>query len=267
MQLKDKRIVLTGATGGMGQLIATELATRGAKLVLVDLNEPRVTALATQLGPNHAAIAVDLCSDEGRSQLIKACREFADIDVLINAAGISEYALIGSQATAKIDLMTTINLIVPMQLCQALLPLLNERPEAAIINIGSTFGSIGHPGFAVYCATKFGLRGYTEALRREVSDTRLKVYYLAPRAVQTDMNNAAVVQLNSELGNAMDKPEVVVASIVRLLTSDRGGDYFIGWPEKLFVRVNGLLPRLVDNALGKKLATIKRLAGPMSNTR
>jgi short-subunit dehydrogenase len=261
MQLQDKRIVLTGAAGGMGQLIATALAAQGAKLVLVDLNEPRVTALVSQLGPEHAAVAVNLCSDEGRAQLVEVCAALDGIDALINAAGISEYALIGSQTAAKIELMTTINLIVPMQLCQAFLPLLTQAPEAAIINIGSTFGSIGHPGFAVYCATKFGLRGYTEALRREVSDSRVKVYYLAPRAVQTDMNSESVIKLNSELGNAMDKPEVVVASILELLTSDRGGDYFLGWPEKFFIRVNALLPRLVDNALGKQLTTIKRLAG------
>ena len=96
-----------------------------------------------------------------------------------------------------------------MLLCQGLLPLLRNRPEAAIVNIGSTFGSIGHPGFATYCASKFGLRGFTETLRRELADTEVQVYYVAPRATRTDMNSAAVVQLNEELGNAMDPPDVV----------------------------------------------------------
>jgi hypothetical protein len=74
------------------------------------------------------------------------------------------------------------------------------------------------------------------------------------------MNSKAVVELNRELGNAMDQPEVVVDEVIRLLKSRREGDYFLGWPEKLFVRVNGLLPRVVDNSLAKQLATIKRLA-------
>jgi len=142
-----------------------------------------------------------------------------------------------------------------------MLPLLKTRAQAAIVNIGSTFGSIGHPGFASYCASKFGLRGFTEALRREVSDTNIQVFYIAPRAVQTDMNSAAVVQLNRELGNTMGEPAVVVDALLRLLTKNAGGDYFLGWPEKLFVRLNGLLPKVVDGALSKQLTTIKRLAG------
>jgi len=261
MQLKGKRIVLTGAAGGMGEKIAMALAAEGARLVLTDVNQQRLNGLATRLGPNHASVAADLCVEQGRDDLLQLCRSLDGIDMLINAAGMSEYALLEQQSGSRIELMMTINLVVPMLLCQAMLPLLKTRSQAAIVNIGSTFGSIGHPGFASYCASKFGLRGFTEALRREVSDTNLQVFYIAPRAVQTDMNSAAVVQLNRELGNTMDEPAVVVDALLRLLTKNSGGDYFLGWPEKLFVRLNGLLPKVVDGALSKQLTTIKRLAG------
>jgi short-subunit dehydrogenase len=261
MQLEGKKIVLTGAAGGMGGLIAAELAARGAHLVLTDLNEPRLEELAGRLGPGHIIVPADLCSEAGRAKLVQACRDWQSIDMLINAAGLSEYVLLETQPTARIELMMKINLVVPMLLCQALLPFLQIPTEAAIVNIGSTFGSIGHPGFASYCASKFGLRGFTEALRRELADSNVQVFYVAPRATQTDMNSASVVALNRELGNKMDKPEVVVASLMRVLSTKRGGDYFLGWPEKLFVRLNGLLPKLVDSALSKQLATIKRLAG------
>jgi short-subunit dehydrogenase len=261
MQLEGKRVVLTGAAGGMGELLAAELAARGARLVLTDLNEQRLEQLADRLGSGHITVPADLCSEPGRAQLVQVCRELQGIDVLINAAGMSEYVLLEAQSAAKIELMATINLVVPMLLCQALLPLLKIPTEAAIVNIGSTFGSIGHPGFAAYCASKFGLRGFTETLRRELSDTHVQVFYIAPRATQTDMNSESVVQLNRELGNTMDKPEVVIASLMRVLSDKSGGDYFLGWPEKLFVRLNGLLPKLVDSALGKQLATIKKFAG------
>jgi len=261
MQLKGKRIVLTGAAGGMGEKIAMALAAEGARLVLTDVNEQRLNGLATRLGPNHASVAADLCVEQGRDDLLQLCRSLDGIDMLINAAGMSEYALLEQQSGSRIELMMTINLVVPMLLCQAMLPMLKTRSQAAIVNIGSTFGSIGHPGFASYCASKFGLRGFTEALRREVSDTNIQVFYIAPRAVQTDMNSAAVVQLNRELGNTMDEPAVVVDALLKLLTKNSGGDYFLGWPEKLFVRLNGLLPKVVDGALSKQLTTIKRLAG------
>jgi short-subunit dehydrogenase len=261
MQLKDQTIVLTGAAGGMGEQIAAALVEQGARLVLADLHEQRLQQLAAQLGAEHTIVAADLCTQAGREQLVQACQNLGGIDILINAAGISEYALLEQQSAARIELMTNINLIVPMLLCQAFLPMMQTRSTAAVVNIGSTFGSIGHPGFASYCATKFGLRGFTETLRRELSDTAVQVFYIAPRATRTSMNSDSVVRLNEELGNTMDEPELVVASLLRILANKSGGDYFLGWPEKLFVRLNGLLPRLVDAALGKQLATIKRLAG------
>jgi short-subunit dehydrogenase len=261
MQLSGKRIVLTGAAGGMGELIASELAAHGGLLVLTDLNEQRLTRLADRLGSGHTSVAADLCTAEGRAQLVQVCRDQGGIDVLINAAGMSEYAMLENQSPERIELMAKINLIVPMLLCKAFVPQMAHRPDTAIVNIGSTFGSIGHPGFASYCATKFGLRGFTESLRRELSDTAVQVFYIAPRATRTSMNSDAVVELNRELGNTMDEPEVVVASLLNVLTNKAGGDYFLGWPEKLFVRLNGLLPKLVDGALGKQLATIRRLAG------
>lgn len=261
MHLEGKRIVLTGAAGGMGALIATELAAKGARLVLTDINAEQLAQQVARMGDDPISVAADLCSADGRARLLEVCRDLGAIDILINAAGMSEYALLEQQSAERIELMTTINLIVPMLLCQGLLPLLTARPEAAIVNMGSTFGSIGHPGFASYCASKFGLRGFTETLRRELADTNVQVFYLAPRATLTDMNSAAVVELNRELGNTMDEPRVVVDSLLQILTKKSGGDYFLGWPEKLFVRLNGLLPQLVDTALGKQLATIKRLAG------
>jgi short-subunit dehydrogenase len=261
LHLEGKRIVLTGAAGGMGALIATELAAKGARLVLTDINAEQLAQQVARMGGDPISVAADLCSADGRARLLEVCRDLGAIDILINAAGMSEYALLEQQSAERIELMTTINLIVPMLLCQGLLPLLTARPEAAIVNMGSTFGSIGHPGFASYCASKFGLRGFTETLRRELADTNVQVFYLAPRATLTDMNSAAVVELNRELGNTMDEPRVVVDSLLQILTKKSGGDYFLGWPEKLFVRLNGLLPQLVDTALGKQLATIKRLAG------
>jgi short-subunit dehydrogenase len=261
MQLEGKTIVLTGAAGGMGEVIASELSTRGATLVLTDMNSERLAQIAGRLETRHLTVAADLCTEPGRAQLLEVCRGLPGVDILINAAGMSEYALLEQQSAARIELMISLNLVVPMLLCQGLLPVLKTRPEAAIVNIGSTFGAIGHPGFASYCASKFGLRGFTETLRRELADTRVAVFYIAPRATRTDMNSAAVVQLNEALGNTMDTPQVVVANLLHVLDAKPGGDYFMGWPEKLFVRLNGLLPGLVDNALGRQLATIKRLAG------
>jgi short-subunit dehydrogenase len=260
LHLDGKRVVLTGAAGGMGNLIAAELNAHGARLVLTDMAAQPLLETVDRLGAEHTLVVADLCTSEGRGELVDACSDLGGIDLLINAAGMSDFAMVEQQSAARIELMIAINLTVPMLLCQALLPMLQTRDEAAIVNIGSTFGAIGHPGFAAYCASKSGLHRFTEALRRELADTQVEVFYIAPRAVQTKMNSAAVVELNREMGNTMDSPELAVSSLVRILSTRSAGDYYLGWPEKLFARLNGVLPGLVDGSLAKQLATIRRLA-------
>ena len=85
MQLKDKRVLLTGAAGGMGQLIATELAARGARLILTDLNAEQLNALTARLGDGHVAIVANLCDADGRARVLEASAN-GGVDVLINAA-------------------------------------------------------------------------------------------------------------------------------------------------------------------------------------
>jgi short-subunit dehydrogenase len=89
-----------------------------------------------------------------------------------------------------------IDIIAPILLCKALIPWLSTCDFAHIVNIGSTFGSNGYAGFASYSASKFSLRGFSEALRRELADSAIKVRYLAPRAVKTAFNEDAVNRMH-----------------------------------------------------------------------
>jgi len=117
--------------------------------------------------------------------------------------------------------------------------------------VGSTFGSIGFPFFAAYSASKFGLRGFSEALQRELDATGVDGIYVAPRAARTPLNTGPVVRMNEALKVAMDPPEVVAEAIVRAIERDRERVY-LGWPEKAFVRLNALLPGVVGRALRKQ---------------
>jgi short-subunit dehydrogenase len=146
-----------------------------------------------------------------------------------------------------------------MQLTRRMLPWLRQAQTALVVNVGSTFGSIGYPGFTAYCASKFAIRGFSEALRRELADSRIKVLYVAPRATRTAMNAAPVIAMNDELNVAMDQPREVAAQIIGAIRRERE-ELYLGWPEKLFVKLNGLLPRIVDQALRRQLPTIQRFA-------
>jgi len=130
------------------------------------------------------------------------------------------------------------------------------RPQGQIVNIGSIFGSIGYPGSTVYCASKFGIRGFSEALNRELMDTNVKVRYFAPRATKTAINNEQVVAMNNALGTKMDSADYVANEFVAFLQSANLRQY-LGWPEKLFVRVNSLIPNIVDKSIFKQLPIIK----------
>jgi len=141
-----------------------------------------------------------------------------------------------------------VNLLAPMWLTRAMLPVMQEQNSGHIVNVGSIFGSIGFAYFTTYSATKFGLRGFSEALRRELADTGIKVSYIAPRAVKTPMNSDVVMRMGEATKMNMDEPELVVAKIIEAIESDKKDAYF-GFPESLFVRINALLPRIVDGSL------------------
>ena len=260
MDILGKNIILTGATGGIGQAIAKDLSAAGAHLILVARNDERLSSLVDELGTDkHRAISADLSSDDGRQQVVDACRD-ADISLLINAAGTNEFGLFEKQSAESVRQLLDINLLSPILLTLELLPSLQQQEESRIINIGSTFGSIGYPGFGTYCASKFGLRGFTESLRRELADTNTRISYVAPRATRTEFNTDTVVAMNDALGTEMDDPALVAAEVMQVIRGPADTDKYIGWPEKLFVRVNALFPGVVDNSLRKQLPIIRRFA-------
>ena len=268
MNLAEARIVLTGAAGGIGSVTAGWLANAGAKLVLTDLKQEPLDRLAAQLGatPVLAAIAADVANDSGRASLVTVARRH-EANVLVNLAGINPFGLFTEQTAREITTALSINTMAPILLCHALLPVLLDRPHAHIVNVGSTFGSIGFPGFAAYSASKFAMRGFSEALRRELADTSVGVHYVAPRATRTALATDRVRALNAELGVGMDSPQTVAAAIVGALRDERR-EVLLGAPERLFAKLNALLPSLVDRSLRRQLAVIRRHAsaggGPLT---
>lgn len=260
MNLQGKTVLITGASGGIGEKVCQQLASRGANIIALAREEDRLQALMTKLQGEHCYLAVDLLSEEGIQKTIELVNQKGGLDVLINNAGITQFGMLQQQPVTALSAQLNINLLAPMLLTRALLPFLKRSESAAIVNMGSTFGSIGYSGFSAYCASKFGLRGFSEALRRELADTNVRMIYLAPRATRTPINDEQVVSMNKELGNRMDEPEVVALHLMQALENDRILLRYIGWPEKLFVVINSVLPKIVDRALLKQLPVIRRFA-------
>jgi len=257
MIIEGKTCVLTGATGGIGEAFALALAGVGARLILVSRSRDKLDSLVASLpGEGHLGVAADLSCAPGRAAVLEASS--AGVDLLINNAGVSHFGLLVEQSEEQLQQMMEINVIAPMLLTRMLLPVISQG-EGVIVNVGSSFGSIGFAGYCGYSASKFALRGFTEALRRELADTGVQVLYLSPRATATAMNAPEVTALNEELGNTTDSPQRVADELMTQLRKSQSSR-FIGWPERFFVKLNGLFPSLVDSALLKQLPVIRRWA-------
>lgn len=261
MDLAGKTVVLTGATGGIGNPLCRALIDAGATVLATGRNLHRLERLQDEMpiGRVHI-VAADVGSLEGRAELVKVARQMQPApSVLIIGHAQSAFGLFEEQIGADLEAMFQANLIGSSLLIHHMLPVLRQQTQAAVVVIGSTFGSLGYPGFAAYSASKFGLRGLMESLAREYADSSLRFQYLAPRATRTAFNTAAVEALNTELKVVSDTPEQVAQVLVQSIMR---GDLRrqIGWPEKLFVRINGILPSLVDRSLRGQLSIIRRHA-------
>jgi short-subunit dehydrogenase len=208
---------------------------------------------------NLCWIGADLTSLADRREVLAEAESIGCINLLINAAGVNHFAMLEQLDDSEISAMLAVNITAPICLTKLLLPLLKQADTAMVVNVGSTYGSIGYPGYASYCATKFALRGFSEALRRELADTRVNMLYIAPRATRTSMNSPAAQALNDALKANVDDPQTVAAAVIHAIAGDRR-DLYLGWPERFFVRLNSLLPHLVDRGLRKQLPLIRRLS-------
>ena len=235
---EGKIVAVTGGAGGIGARICDLLRAEGAETLVLDRVQP---AAAGRYQP------ADLGSQAG---IEAAAAALADqpCDVLINLAGIQYFGPFATQTPEQLYAGYMVNLIAPVRLSQAVLPAMTRRGSGQIVNIGSVFGSINFAHFVSYSSAKAGLRGFSQALRREVAGTGVDVTYVAPRAVRTPLNTGMVMKFAALTGMAMDDPDLVAARIVTAVRK-RECEVFIGFPESLFVRLNALAPRLIDAAL------------------
>jgi short-subunit dehydrogenase len=254
MKPTDARVLLTGASGGIGCACALALARAGAALLLSSRSPARLAAQQRELRALVPAAQVDwhVCDLEDPRALdaLAPAAGAWRANTLVHAAGVPSFGRFEALPAEHLQRVLHVDLLVPMLLTRALLPHLQRQPQAAIVHIGSALGRIGLPGFTAYCAAKFGLRGFAEALRRELAASGIAVQYLGPRSTRTAFNDARVESYNRATHTAMDAPERVAAALVRLLQSG-SAERFIGVTETLAARLNALAPSLLDRGFAR----------------
>lgn len=263
MKVAGRSVLVTGASSGIGRATALHLASRGARLALVGRDRGRLAEVeraARDAGADAVSIAADLEGEGAAADVVgRASEEFGGpIDAAVLAAGVNRFVPFDLEDEAEVRRLFAVNVLAPLAMTRALLPAWRARGAGRLLLVGSVFGALGFPCFAAYSASKAAIRGFSESLRRELAGSGVVVTLVQPRATRTRMAEAQG-RLAEVTKMTLDPPERVGERIVRAL--ERGErEVVLGFPERLFVRLNAVAPSVVDVALGKEARRIRPLA-------
>jgi len=200
----DKVVVITGAGSGMGRAYAQEFEKEGAKLSLCDVDsvglQETVESLRSQETDRVFSSVVDVADEEAMNDFADGSRAaLGNAHVVINNAGIAGSMLPGAETSVKdLDRVFAVNFYGVVHGTLAFMPQLEANTEAALVNVSSIFGMIGAPGNADYCATKFAVRGYTEVLMSEHSESHIQIHLVHPGGIDTNIVKGTTAEEGSK---------------------------------------------------------------------
>lgn len=202
-KVKGTTVIITGATSGIGYATALEFARAGARVVIAGRRVERLRELAAAIeskGGEVLAVRTDVAEEAQVEALIAQTLErFGSIDTLVNNAGVALAAKFDEQSMADFRRVMEINFWGAVYACKAAVPQMKQQKSGVIINVSSAFGKRGMPFETAYCASKFALAGFSEALRAEVLSDGIDVSTIFPGAVETEIFEQAANQAGLEL--------------------------------------------------------------------
>ncbi len=217
MDLGGARVLLTGASGGLGRAIAAALRRRGARLLLSGRRSEALDELAASLGGDAEVLVADLADAQSALALAEGA---GAVDVLVANAGLPASGPLDDFAPEQIDRALDVNLRAPMQLTRALVPGMVERRRGHVVLVSSLSGKTGSVGSSVYSATKFGLRGFAAGLREDLHGSGVGVTVVFPGFIRdAGMFAESGARLPSWVGTRT--PEDVADAVVRGIVSGK----------------------------------------------
>jgi NAD(P)-dependent dehydrogenase (short-subunit alcohol dehydrogenase family) len=260
-----KVVVITGAGSGIGRSLALKLARKGAFVAISDINEANLKEterLVQDLGGRVHAATLDVAKREAfyrYADLVKS--EFGQVDVVINNAGVTVNERIDALNYDDFEWIMNINFWGAVYGTKAFLPYLKESKEAYIVNVSSVFGLIAFPTQGAYNASKFAVKGFTEALRYELADTSVTPICIHPGGIDTNiMKNARFHQMDDPRltqGQAADQfrrfarttPDEAAETIIEAIRC-KNRRVLIGIDAVLIDAMSRLLPGTYDKLVG-----------------
>jgi NADP-dependent 3-hydroxy acid dehydrogenase YdfG len=242
--LSGRVALVTGATSGFGEAVALGLAEAGAKVALAARREDRLRDLAGRieaLGGEALVIVADFTKEAQAQRAVRETEEtFGRVDILINNAGVMYLEPVATADLARWRSMLELNLLGLIAATQAALPGMTARKDGHIVNIASTAAHVPNPMAAAYSATKFGVAGFSESLRKEVHKDNIRVTVISPGMAATELrDHIAVAAVQSAVNTS--------AEAMRQLTAEDVADailYAVSRPPH--VMINEILMRSTD---------------------
>lgn len=258
MRLEGKYALITGAGSGIGRALAVEASRRGMTVGLSGRRAAALRETTAMMDPagQHILLPGDLTLPALRRKIRESLQQkWGRLDVLVNNAGVVCAEPFACTSDDGISAILATNVHVPAALTRDLLPLLRKAAPSRVVNIGSMFGDVAYPLFSVYSASKFALRGLSDALRRELKPTGVGVTYASPRATRTRAVEA-FDSLIKPLQMNVDAPEAVAAQVWHSVERDADTAYARGM-ERLFVFIQRQFPTLIDRAVARQMRDVR----------
>jgi short-subunit dehydrogenase len=263
--------VVTGAASGIGEALAVQLAARGSNLVLVDRDEERLDGVADGLRAAHPGLAVDtyvvdLSDDAATAEAAEALAAgHPGTTLLVNNAGVALGGRFDQVSLEEFDWVMAVNFRAVVRLTHAFLPALKSHPGSHLVNVSSVFGIFAPAGQAAYAASKFAVRGFSEAVRHELADNRVGVTVVHPGGIRTRIAESARTgsgvsveeyeQGRRQFAKLLTIPPETAAAQIMAAIEDRRPRLLIGWsakvPDVLVRLMPGTYWRLIARRAGR----------------
>lgn len=237
------RVLLTGASSGIGRELAVQLVAQGAKVFALARRRERLEQLEKDVAnPEHLAVyAADVTSPADRTKSLAECvQRFGGLDCLINNAGSGAIGPFSASDPARLRQVMEVNFFAPVELTRLALPLLKQGNKPIIVNVSSVLGHRAVPQKSEYCASKFALHGFSDALRAELVGDKIDVLLVSPSTTQTEFFDKVAGDTKKPYGRFGAKsPAYVARATLRGIRAGRHeiilstGGRFLVWLDRL----------------------------------
>ena len=252
MQLAGSRVLVTGATGGIGNAIARALHERGARVIVSGRRADALDQLRSELGGETAVLEADLADAAGVRSLVERA---GSLDAVVANAALPASGRVDSFTPEEIDRALDVNLRAPIQLARTIAPGMVERGRGHLVFIASLSGKSSSGGGAIYSATKFGLRGFASGLREDLLGSGVGVTTVYPGFI-SDAGMFAEAEVNLPPGVGTRTPEQVAAAVVRGIEEGKPELDVAPFGMRLGARLWGLSPTAMG-AVQRRFGSLK----------